>query len=247
MPAVFVHGVPETPAVWDGLRSHLQRDDVIALQLPGFGCPRPEGFRATKEEYVAWLVDELERIRPEGPIDLVAHDWGGGFALRLVSTRPDLVRSWVSDIAALAHPEFEWHAVAQIWQTPGEGEQFIEQTLAQSPEERGQLYSMMFGIPLDAAVEMNRHMDPTMGQCILDLYRSAVTVGKEWGPDFHDIPAPGCILLATADTLTSQEIARRAAAGAGAHVTELEGLNHFWMLEDPAASAAAIQQFWATL
>ena len=70
MPAVFVHGVPETPAVWDGLRSHLHRDDVIALQLPGFGCPRPDGFGATKEEYVAWLVDELERIKPQGPIDL---------------------------------------------------------------------------------------------------------------------------------------------------------------------------------
>jgi len=40
MPAVFVHGVPETPAVWDRLRVELHRDDVIALQLPGFGCPR---------------------------------------------------------------------------------------------------------------------------------------------------------------------------------------------------------------
>jgi pimeloyl-ACP methyl ester carboxylesterase len=61
MPVVLVHGVPETPALWDPLRSELQRQDVEALQLPGFGCPRPDGFGATKEEYVEWLVGELER------------------------------------------------------------------------------------------------------------------------------------------------------------------------------------------
>ena len=71
MPAVLVHGVPETPAVWDLLRAQLKRADVIALQLPGFGCPRPAGFGATKEEYVAWLVGELEQIAAQGPIDLV--------------------------------------------------------------------------------------------------------------------------------------------------------------------------------
>ena len=55
------------------------------------------------------------------------------------------------------------------------------------------------------------------------------------------------MLLATADTLTSHEVARRAAAGAGASIAELDGLSHFWMLQDPAASAAAIEAFWATL
>src|SRR3954449_10444115 len=97
MPVVFVHGVPEIPILWDSLRSHLQRDDVVTVQLPGFGCPRPDGFGATKEEYVAWLVGELERLASQGPIDLVGHDWGGGFVVRVVSTRPDLVRSWVTD------------------------------------------------------------------------------------------------------------------------------------------------------
>ena len=48
MPVVLVHGVPETPAVWDPLRSKLSRDDVVALQLPGFGCPRPEASERPK-------------------------------------------------------------------------------------------------------------------------------------------------------------------------------------------------------
>ena len=77
MPAVLVHGVPETSALWDGLVPLLGRDDVVTLQLPGFGTPRPDGFGATKEEYVDWLVGELESRQGDGPIDLVGHDWGG--------------------------------------------------------------------------------------------------------------------------------------------------------------------------
>jgi pimeloyl-ACP methyl ester carboxylesterase len=247
MPAVFVHGVPETPAVWDALTAHLHRDDVIALQLPGFGCSRPNGFEATKEAYVTWLVRELSEIGAQGPIDLVGHDWGGGFVLRLVSTRADLVRSWVSDIAGMGDLDFEWHQVAKIWQTPGAGEDFFTATLAQSSEERGALYAAMFAIPLEAAVALNRRIDETMAGCILDLYRSAIDVGIEWAPAFRDIAKPGCILLAGDDPLLSHELARRATKRARATLTELDGLSHWWMLQDPARSAAAIEAFWATL
>ena len=34
MPAVFVHGVPETPAIWDAVRSKLARDDDIEVAGP---------------------------------------------------------------------------------------------------------------------------------------------------------------------------------------------------------------------
>jgi pimeloyl-ACP methyl ester carboxylesterase len=78
VPAVLVHGVPETPGVWDFVRRELVRSDVVTPQLPGFGCATPAGFTATKEQYVTWLVGELERIAADGPIDLVGHDWGGG-------------------------------------------------------------------------------------------------------------------------------------------------------------------------
>ena len=43
---VFLHGVPETAAIWDGVRSRVDGDSV-ALSLPGFGCPRPAGFAST--------------------------------------------------------------------------------------------------------------------------------------------------------------------------------------------------------
>jgi len=116
MPAVLVHGVPETERLWSSLRSRLDRSDVLTLALPGFGNPRPAGFGATMDDYAAWLMDAVGEV--EGPVDLVGHDWGAGFTLRLVSLRPDLVRSWVMDAAGLADVEFEWHEFAKVWQTP---------------------------------------------------------------------------------------------------------------------------------
>ncbi|MGW7210891.1 alpha/beta fold hydrolase, partial [Streptomyces sp. NPDC054837] len=41
MPAILIHGVPDTHRVWDGVRRHLTRSDVEAWDLPGFGTPRP--------------------------------------------------------------------------------------------------------------------------------------------------------------------------------------------------------------
>ena len=38
-----------------------------------------------------------------------------------------------------------------------------------------------------------------------------------------------------------------AAMRAGASITELNGLGHWWMLQDPARGAAAISEFWSSL
>jgi pimeloyl-ACP methyl ester carboxylesterase len=76
MTVVFVHGNPETDAVWQPLIGELRRDDVVCLSPPGFGAPVPDGFGATYLEYRDWLVGELERF--DDPVDLVGHDWGGG-------------------------------------------------------------------------------------------------------------------------------------------------------------------------
>ena len=46
MPVVFVHGVPETAAIWSELIAALSRTDVITLSPPGFGAPRAERLPA---------------------------------------------------------------------------------------------------------------------------------------------------------------------------------------------------------
>ncbi len=122
MPAVFVHGVPETHHVWDPIRAHLSRKDVVAVDLPGFGSPLPSGFDSTKEAYAAWLIAEIEKIG--APVDLVGHDWGSLLTLRVASTRPDLIRTWTGGSGAV-HPDYVWHDMARMWQTPQVGEQVM--------------------------------------------------------------------------------------------------------------------------
>jgi pimeloyl-ACP methyl ester carboxylesterase len=216
----------------------------VALSLPGFGSARPAGFGATMDEYAAWLAAELERLGD--PVDLVGHDWGGGFVVRVVSTRPDLVRSWVTDAAGIGDVEFEWHDFAKIWQTPQAGEDFWDQQLAAPAEERAGVFQM-FGVPGEPALDLASHINRTMADCILDLYRSAVDVGKQWGPDFAAISAAGLVIIPSEDPFLSTASATRAAARAGARTVALDGLGHWWMLQDPARAATVLREFWATL
>ncbi len=54
MTVVFVHGVPETAAIWNPLLGVLGRDDAVAVSPPGFGVPVPVGFEATSDGYAGW-------------------------------------------------------------------------------------------------------------------------------------------------------------------------------------------------
>ena len=241
---VFVHGVPETSHLWNGVRDALGRKDTVAVALPGFGNPRPAGFSATKEAYVDWLVAELEKLGE--PVDLVGHDWGGGFTLRVASIRPDLLRSWVSDAAGLADVNFEWHEFAKIWQTPGAGEEFWKQQLALPVEERASTFEQ-FGVPQAKARDLASRIDQTMGDVILALYRSAVDVGKEWAPAVAKISKPGLVVLAELDPFLKVDRAEKAALASGAKIAKLEGLGHWWALQDPERGAKMLKDFWASL
>jgi pimeloyl-ACP methyl ester carboxylesterase len=248
MSVVFVHGVPETARLWDGVRRRLGRDDTIALSLPGFGNPRPSGFGATKDEYVSWVVTQLERAVDDsaGPVDLVGHDWGGGFVVRIVSTRADLVRSWVTDAASLADVRFEWHDFAKIWQTPGDGEAFWEQQLAAPLDERAAIFTSL-GVPQADADAIASRVDRDMADCILALYRSATKVSDEWGPAFEAIAKPGMVVIPSGDPFLSGDGAARSADRAGARIQRLEGRSHWWMLEDPEMAAELLDGFWKSV
>jgi pimeloyl-ACP methyl ester carboxylesterase len=86
-----------------------------------------------------------------------------------------------------------------------------------------------------------------MADCILDLYRSAVDVGRQWGPDFAAIPAPGLVIIPSEDPFLSAASATKAAARADAKTVALDGVGHWWMLQDPARAATVLREFWATL
>ena len=240
MPIVLVHGNPETPAVWAPLVEAWGRDDVVCPSLPGFGCDRPAGFGATKEEYLAWLIAEVEALGE--PVHLVGHDWGGGLVGRLAMVRPDLLASWASDALGLFHPRYVWHDAAQVWQTPKEGEALVDAMLDIPLDDRAAGFAAL-GIPAVAARVLAEAADARMGECILALYRSAIQPAMaQWGEDAAAAAArPGLFLHATEDPYVGKgRGVLDVAATMGAEVAELAGRGHWWMLEDPVAGAAVL-------
>jgi pimeloyl-ACP methyl ester carboxylesterase len=245
VPAAFVHSVPETTHVWHKVRAELDAVETVALELPGFGVAAPDGFGATMDEYADWLIGEVAAI--DGPVDLVGHDWGALLVARLVSTRPELVRSWSADCIGGFDPiAWRWHQVAQIWQTPGEGEQLMDTILGMPPEDQVPTYTAM-GVPEADALAMIRGIDRTMTDSILKLYRSAVGIERIWGAELGEVPAPGLVMVLPADPLNVESAVRHAAERASAEVAVLEGVGHFWPYEAPALGAAMLRDFWESL
>lgn len=236
MPAVLVHGVPDTHHVWDELIPRLDRDDIVTVDLPGFQGARPEHWGATKEEYVDWVIAEIEAIGE--PVDLVGHDWGSLLTIRIAALRPDLLHSWAAGNGPVDET-YVWHDVAQMWQTPDIGEQVME---AITPAAlRDSLVDG--GLEPHQADVAARHVDEDMKSCILDLYRSAVDVGNEWGPSVDGITARGLVIWATNDLAVPLRYGERLAERTGSKLVTVDS-GHWWPLEAAQPVADALNEFW---
>lgn len=248
MPHVFVHGNPETPALWgplfDELRARGVRD-LTALAPPGFGAPVPDGFEATQHGYRDWLIGELERLG--GGVDLVGHDWGAGHVYGVLAERPELLRSWAADCAGLVHPDYAWHDLAQAWQTPEVGEQALDGMFGMSSDERAATF-VSLGMRADVAVEIATGQDDAMARCILTLYRSARQPAMAaLGERLRGSPRrPGLVIVPSEDPYAgTPAMCAAVAAELGAATLTLEGQGHWWMFDACKSAADALLAHWA--
>jgi pimeloyl-ACP methyl ester carboxylesterase len=72
---------------------------------------------------------------------------------------------------------------------------------------------------------------------------------EAWG---QELPAagqrPGLVVIPADDPFTGGEaLARRSATRAGAQIQVLDGLGHWWMVQDPARGARVLADFLSTL
>ncbi len=239
MPAFLVHGNPDTSAEWDGVIDNLggYGDQVIAADLPGFANAAPEGFPCTKEAYVDWIVEQLEGMG--GRIDLVGHDWGSLLVQRVASIRPDLLSS-VACGGAAVDVDYPWHPLAQVWQTPGAGEKYMEDELT---AEFGIEHLVENGVPREYA-ERNMWLTPHGKQTILELYRSAVDIGAEWQPDLERLAVPAMVIWGRTDPYVPLEFGERLAERIKGELVVLE-CGHWWPFERPAETAEALVRHWS--
>ncbi len=165
--------------------------------------------------------------------------------MNVAMRRPDLLRSWCTDVIGAFDTEYLWHDLAQLWQTPGAGEEWAAESVA---ERAARLES--FGVGSDMATKLAEGYDRTMARCILTLYRSAAQPRMAQAGDGLGAAAqrPGLHLSATEDHFVgTRDMQRRAAEQAGARIEVLEGLGHWWMVQDPVRGAEALENFWSSL
>ncbi len=237
MPAVFIHGVPDTVHVWDSVFRQLARTDLLALELPGFDTAVPAGFSASKEEYVNWIIRKLDAVGE--PVDLVGHDWGCLFTARVASLRPDLVRTWAAGSGPVS-VGYEWHPLARIWQTPGKGEQWMREL---DPGKFSQQLKEL-GIPPEIAPAMASRVDERMKQVILPLYRSALHVGQEWQSELAKITSPGLVFWGEQDEACPIRFAGELANDTRAERILKLDCGHWTPLQKPKEIADALAAHW---
>jgi pimeloyl-ACP methyl ester carboxylesterase len=174
----------------------------------------PAGFDATKDAYVAWLIEQVEAAGES--VDIVGHDWGSLLVQRLVSLRPDLVRTWAVGSGPV-ESDYIWHDTAKIWQTERAGEQFMQ---AMTPELMTGALSQQ-GLDAAYARAVADKIDDLMKDCILKLYRSATRVAEEWAPLAAPVP-PGLVIFGDGDPYVPPRFGRQLAERTGAKFVEFE-------------------------
>ena len=129
-------------------------------------------------------------------------------AQRVASLRPDLIRTLAFGDGAV-DVAYTWHEMAKMWQTPGVGEEIMA---GMTPD--ALRVGLAGQIGDDAAAEVAAALDDAMKQCILTLYRSAVTVGAEWQPGVEAVTGrfPSLVLWGRDDPFVAPEFGERAAA-----------------------------------
>jgi pimeloyl-ACP methyl ester carboxylesterase len=237
---IFMHGVADTAQVWNKVRSKLSRFETIALALPGFGNDPPAGFSSDKESYVQWIVEEIESVGT--PVDLIGHDWGGMFALRIASLRPDLIRSVASGNGPVS-ATYEWHQLAKDWQKLGKGEELMREL------DREKFSELLRSLGVDErdASSTSEQIDDRMKAAILRLYRSAIHVGEEWAPELSKIQCPTLIYWGKDDAECPIRFAHEMSEHIpNSYVVAIE-CGHWVPLQAPESLAHLLENHWEKL
>ena len=241
---VFVHGVPETAAIWDKVRAAIDRPSV-ALEMPGFCCAPPDGFDATKDDYADWLVGEIRAIGE--PVDLVGHDWGAGITYRVATAH--------GDAAPLVGGRRRQHRPPRLRVAR------LRQDLADARRRRGVLRGPerrrtsgtcrasyeAIGDPAEDGLAMAESGDETMA----DVHPRPLPIGdaespRRLGPVVADV-APGLVLHPPRTRSATRPRPGLPLTSSAPGFATIEGAGHFWPYQAPEAGAAVLEEFWSSL
>jgi pimeloyl-ACP methyl ester carboxylesterase len=241
---VFVHGNPGPADDWRDLLPRAgELGRAIAPDMPGYGhAGKPKDFRYSVDgyaEYLAALLDQLGITR----VHLVAHDFGGPWALAWAARHPGALASATLVNSGVAIG-YRWHHYARIWRTPVLGEVFM--ATASRPGFRlllGRENPRLTRDQLDRIYDASRSR--ATKRAVLKLYRATpAAMLAAPAAALRPLDCPALVIWGTQDAYLPREQAeRQRQAFPSAQVELLDGHGHWVMLEDPERVASLVIPF----
>jgi pimeloyl-ACP methyl ester carboxylesterase len=241
---VFVHGNPGPSADWTDLLGRVGSfARALAPDMPGYGdAEKPPDFNYTVAGYADHLGGLLDQLGVERA-HLVAHDFGGPWALAWAVNHPDRFAS-ATLINTGVLIDYEWHHYAKIWRTPIVGELF--QATATRPTFRllvGRENPRLPREALDRIYAATRSWATKLA--VLKLYRATPAMLAAAPMEaLRALDRPALVVWGTDDAYLPREQAERQRQSfPSAQIELLEGLGHWAFLEDPERVASLVVPF----
>jgi pimeloyl-ACP methyl ester carboxylesterase len=231
---VFVHGNPDRGSDWLPLMRPVSAfANVVAPDLPGFGgAERRRDQTYTIASYTAHLAGVIDSLSLER-VHLVAHDFGGPFALTWAAANPDRVAS-VTLINTGVFLDYRWHRLARVWRIPLLGEIF--QAVSLQPVVAKLIAHDNPGLNAGHGRALARHLRPWgTKRAVLRLYRSTdLSTMRDLVEPLRQADLPCRVIWGTDDAyLPTDQAHRQSEPFPSAEVHLLPGVGHWAWLEQP--------------
>jgi pimeloyl-ACP methyl ester carboxylesterase len=241
---VFVHGNPDAGGDWEPLMTRVAEfATVVAPDMPGFGGADK---RPDQDYTLAGYAAHLDGVVTHLGIDkvhLVAHDFGGPFALTWAAANTEKVAS-VTLINTGVMLDYHWHRMARLWRTPVVGELVMRAT--NHTTARWLLRHDNPGLPGHWLDRIAGHLRPRgTRQAVLRLYRSSEVKQMDALVDPLRRRDPDTLVVwGDADVYLPAVLAeRQRRVFPRARIEILPGVGHWAWLEQPDRVAELVVPF----
>jgi pimeloyl-ACP methyl ester carboxylesterase len=230
---VFVHGNPGPATDWSDLLECVgEFARGIAMDFPGYGnADRPRHFAYSINGYARYLDAALAQLGVDRA-HIVAHDFGGAWALAWAAQHPEKFAS-ATLINTGVLIGYRWHRMARIWRTPVLGEVFTAATTQVAV--RAVLRRENPGLRGKALDSVARAIVGSSNRAVLALYRA--TPAEAFAAPAHALAAldrPALVIWGEAEAYLPLEQAKlQRRAFPSARIVTLPNTGHWPMHECP--------------
>lgn len=241
-PVIALHGWPQHHWVYRDLLADPPAGlRIIAPDLPGYGWSGPPPHKWAKEDVAADVLALMDAMEIRRAL-LVAHDWGGFVAYKMLLGAPERFDGYL--VCNMAHP----------WQTPRTTLPHFWRFLAYQPFVAGigvflqqrtpYLERLIFGFgpkrhrvkPADARIYAERFRQPVCARTATDTYRTFLLrelPASASQPEKRRATAPIHALFGMADFAIHPSLASPTTANADDYTFEPADAGHFIIDERP--------------